>query len=215
MTESKKPPRKQVDWEAIESDYRAGIKTLRQIAEGHGITHGAVNKRAKAEGWTRDLQAKIVAKAEEKVSKAQVSSSVSTDTKVTEREVIEANAEVLAQADMLNRQDVMLGLSVSRGQLEELAMLSIPEFRERLEWLGELMDQSYERDNGSVVQDKVNLLYRDIISLAGRIKMAKDAAASMGVYIPMQRKILKLDTEADKNQGVVDATLASILKSAE
>lgn len=36
------------DWERIELDYRAGIKTLRQTAGEHGITHGAVNKRAKA-----------------------------------------------------------------------------------------------------------------------------------------------------------------------
>jgi len=43
------------DWERIELDYRAGIKTLRQIADEHGITHGAVNKRAKRDGWERDL----------------------------------------------------------------------------------------------------------------------------------------------------------------
>ena len=35
------------DWEKIELDYRAGIKTLRQIADENGVTHGAVNKRAK------------------------------------------------------------------------------------------------------------------------------------------------------------------------
>ena len=34
------------DWEKIEADYRAGIKTLRQIAGEHGVTHGAINKRA-------------------------------------------------------------------------------------------------------------------------------------------------------------------------
>ena len=44
-----------IDWERIELDYRAGIKTLRQIAEEHGITHGAVNKRAARDGWQRDL----------------------------------------------------------------------------------------------------------------------------------------------------------------
>ena len=43
------------DWERIELDYRAGIKTLRQIADEHGISHVAVAKRAKRDGWTRDL----------------------------------------------------------------------------------------------------------------------------------------------------------------
>ena len=50
--------RKIVDWEAVERDYRAGIKTLRAMAEEHGITHGAINKRAKRDMWTRDLAAK-------------------------------------------------------------------------------------------------------------------------------------------------------------
>ena len=39
------------DWERIELDYRSGIKTLRQIADENGITHGAINKRAKCDGW--------------------------------------------------------------------------------------------------------------------------------------------------------------------
>ena len=55
-------PAKPTDWERIELDYRAGIKTLRQIGEEHGITHGAINKRAKRDGWERDLSQKIHAK---------------------------------------------------------------------------------------------------------------------------------------------------------
>jgi hypothetical protein len=51
------------DWDRIELDYRAGIKTLREIADEQGITHGAINKRAKRDGWVRDLSAKIRAKA--------------------------------------------------------------------------------------------------------------------------------------------------------
>lgn len=54
--------RKTIDWEAIERDYRAGLKTLRQIADEHSITHAAVNKRAKIQGWSRDLQLKAPGK---------------------------------------------------------------------------------------------------------------------------------------------------------
>lgn len=55
--------KKKIDWEKIEVDYRAGVKTLREIAEEHGITHAYVKKRAKCDGWERDLTAKIKAKA--------------------------------------------------------------------------------------------------------------------------------------------------------
>ena len=79
------------DWERIELDYRAGIKTLRQIAEEHGITHVAVNKRAKRDGWTRDLSAKIQNKAEELVTKTLVTSPVTKIAAATERQVIDAS----------------------------------------------------------------------------------------------------------------------------
>lgn len=45
-----KPP---VDWEAIERDYRAGVMTMRQIAQGRGITHAAIHKRAMRDCWVR------------------------------------------------------------------------------------------------------------------------------------------------------------------
>jgi len=203
---SKKPP----DWRAIEREYRAGIKTLRQIASEHGITHGAINKRAKQEDWPRDLSAKIKAAAESKVSKALVSRAESTNDVVTERQVVEANAEIVAQADLINRKDVLLALSVSRSQLGEVAELGEPEFRERLIALGDAMDTSTPQR-----ADKDNELYRYIISLAGRVKPSKDIAASHGVYIPMQRKILKLDAEGDRNQSNLDALLAKINAATE
>jgi hypothetical protein len=194
-----------IDWKRIELDYRAGIRTLRAIAEEHGITHGAINKRAKAEGWPRDLSEKIKSAAQDKVSKALVSRVVSKEALVTERQVVEANAEIIAQADLINRKDVLLALNVSRSQLEEVATLCEPDLRGRLIALGEACEiKDTDRP------DKANELYRYIISLAGRVKLSKEIAAAHGVYIPMQRKILKLDEEGDKSQSNLDALIARI-----
>ena len=55
MTEEKKS----IDWERIEYDYRAGILSVREISEARGVSHTAVNKKAKQLGWERDLKAKI------------------------------------------------------------------------------------------------------------------------------------------------------------
>lgn len=79
------------DWEAIESAYRAGLMSIREIASQQGITHTAINKRAKKEGWERDLKAKIKAKADSLVSKREVSKQVSTKKMVSERQLIEAS----------------------------------------------------------------------------------------------------------------------------
>lgn len=201
--------RKRIDWDAMEPHYRAGIRSLKSLAEEFGCSDAAIVKHAREKGWTRDLTAKIQAKAAAKVaaqvSASQVSEEVSAQTKQRETQVVEANAEVIAQADLLNREDVLRALRVSRSQLDEIEQLGRPEFREALEWLGNQM-----RSPNAQGMDKQNDLYCYIIDLAGRVKMAKEVAAAFGVYIPMQRKILKLDAEANGNQAAVDEILRRI-----
>jgi hypothetical protein len=60
------------DWELIEADYRAGIKSTCEIASAHNITEGAIRKRAKAEGWQRDLSQKIRMRTEAALVRAEV-----------------------------------------------------------------------------------------------------------------------------------------------
>ncbi|MGA7781101.1 MAG: hypothetical protein WCA85_25805 [Paraburkholderia sp.] len=47
-------PKKDIDWVAIEAAYRAGVEPVTAIAAKHGISHTAINKRAKAKGWVRN-----------------------------------------------------------------------------------------------------------------------------------------------------------------
>lgn len=75
---------KDPDWERIELDYRAGIKSLRQIAGEHGVSEGAIRKRAKRDDWTRDLNAKIQSKADELVRKESVRTLVRTEKPISE-----------------------------------------------------------------------------------------------------------------------------------
>jgi transposase-like protein len=41
---------REIDWDQIKIEYLARIKSVRQIALEHGITHGAINKRRKRDG---------------------------------------------------------------------------------------------------------------------------------------------------------------------
>ncbi len=45
--------RKDIDWKAIEADYRADIQSIRQIATKHGVSDAAIRKKAGQAGWTR------------------------------------------------------------------------------------------------------------------------------------------------------------------
>lgn len=186
------------DWEAIESAYRAGVQSVREIASQHGITHGAINKRAKRDGWERDLKAKIKAKADALVSKREVSTLVSTEKVVSERILIEANAEVIANVRMEHRGDIRRARTLTNSLLEELE--SECSDVAALNDLGELLRR--EDDKG---MDKLNDLYHKIISLPGRVKAMKDLADSLKNLIALERQAYSLDDpDAGKQSPIGD-----------
>lgn len=63
-----------------------------------GDTYAGIIKRAKRDGWGRDLTSKIRAKADALVSRAEVSSKVSTQKLDIERVLVEADAPVRNEA---------------------------------------------------------------------------------------------------------------------
>lgn len=83
------------DWERIEADYRIGTHSLREIATAHHITEGAIRKRAKRDGWERNLKAKVQARADTLVRKELVRTTVRKEN-ATEKQAIEVQATVHA-----------------------------------------------------------------------------------------------------------------------
>ncbi|ELZ1905114.1 hypothetical protein ACS78O_21710 [Yersinia enterocolitica] len=182
------------DWEAIESAYRAGLMSIREIASQHGITHGAINKRAKRDGWERDLKAKIKAKADALVSKREVSTQVSTGKALSERILIEANAEVIANVRMEHRGDIRRAREITNALFDELGAECAD--IEALRKLGELMLQPDE--NG---RDRLNEVYQSIIALPERVKAVKVLSDAMKNLIGLERQAY--DIGDDKGDNVV------------
>ncbi|WP_288656573.1 hypothetical protein [Pantoea sp. UBA6567] len=174
------------DWEAIESAYRAGLLSVREIASQHGITHTAINKRAKKEGWERDLKAKIKAKAELLVSKREVSKQVSSEKMVSERQLIEANAEVIANVRMEHRGDIRRARNIANSLFDELEAECTDVAA--LQRLGDLM---YEPDDKGY--DKLNEIYHKVISMPGRVKSMKDLSDTLKTLIGLERQAYDID----------------------
>ncbi|MBM7346067.1 hypothetical protein [Pantoea coffeiphila] len=174
------------DWEAIESAYRAGLLSVREIASQHGITHGAINKRAKRDGWERDLKAKIKAKADALVSKREVSRVVSTETATNERILIEANAEVIATVRMEHRGDIRRAREITNALFDELGAecADVGALRK----LGELMLDP--DDNG---RDRLNEIYQSIISMPERVKSVKALSDALKNLISLERQAYDID----------------------
>ena len=185
------------DWERIELDYRAGIKTLRQIADEHGISHTAIGKRAKASDWARDLSKKIQAKADELVSKTLVSKQVSTETKVAERQLIEVNAQAVADVRLAHRRDIHRARRLTNALFDELDQQTDPKTLALLGELGELLENPDEKTG----RDRLNELYQAVISLPERSKTMKVLVESLQKLVLLERQAFGLDAEIDDGSG--------------
>jgi len=185
--------KKNIDWLAVESDYRPNILSLREIGNKHGCTEGAIRKRAKKEGWSRDLTAKIRAKAEDIVRREAVRSEVRSEySKATEQEVIEANAKKHADIDSSHRWITSLLSDVNISLIQELQAQN--EHKEDLEKLGEMLRNPDQYGN-----DKLNDIYMKAISFPGRVDCAKKITDSTKVSVELQRKVYKIDDNGTDN----------------
>lgn len=188
---------KQPDWEAIERAYRAGLLSIREIASAQGITHGAVNKRAKRDGWERDLKAKIKAKADSLVSKRTVSTEVSTKTADTEREIIELNAEVIANIRMAHRGDISRSRRLTNKLLDELEALTDEQGTIK-ELIAQLKDS--DRNDGEGMSD-VLALANKMGALPSRTKTMKELAETLKTLVALERQAYDLDTKSGGNDA--------------
>jgi hypothetical protein len=183
--------RKAIDWERIEADYRAGIKTLRQIGEENGITHGAINKRAKRDNWHRDLTEKIRAAAKAKVSKAEVSKAVS---KATEQAVIEAESEIQSRIQLGHRKDIpQKRILVAKLFAEIEGMTDGPELIEQLTLA-----------LGQGDHDKLADVARKVASLPQRIKGVSELVGAYKSLIAMERQAFGVDESSGLGEKIED-----------
>lgn len=196
---------KQPDWDQIELDYRAGIKSLRQIAGEQGISEGAIRKRAKRDEWTRDLSERIQDKAEQLVRKEAVRSEVRAERAASEREVVDANAQAVANIRLAHRKDAGRARKITNALLDELEQQTDPATLEQLQALGEFMFQPDEKTG----RDKVNELYNAVISLPERAKTMKVLAESMAKLVDIERTAFGMEAkELPKTAALPGARIA-------
>ena len=185
------------DWEKIEADYRAGVLSLREIADKHqDVNHVSISRMAKKRGWDRDLSAKIKTKADALVTRQGVTDDVTAKSTVSERQLIEANAQVIADVRMSHRGDIRRARSLTMTLLSELEATTIDHclFME----LGELLRDEDERG-----QDKRNDLYQKVIGMSSRVSSMKSLAEALKTLVGLEREAYGMqsgDTDLPKGQ---------------
>ena len=114
---------KQPDWEAIERAYRAGSLSVRAIGESQGVNHATILKRAKKEGWARDLTEQVRIATKQKVTTSVTSTSnqapLVTDAEIIDEASSQAASVVLAHRTVLaNWRAIADKLSVALAEID-------------------------------------------------------------------------------------------------
>lgn len=190
--------KKNIDWEAVWLDYRANILSLRDMGAKHGVSEGAIRKRAKAGSWERDLNGKIQARADEMMLRAQCAAEYAAQYAAeNEPGVVDANARAIVEIKLTHRRHIARARSVSERLLDELELMSGPRSYELLQRLGDLMKDP------SANRDKINELYQSILALPNRAKTLKELSEALRVQIAMERQAFGMDKEeATKDDGL-------------
>ncbi len=95
---------RRIDWEAIEAEFSAGAKSVRAIAGDHGVAESAIRKRAKRDGWQRDLSKSVRSAVKSKlVRNAGAHHDVRTDA-----DIIESASDEIAQVIVGHRKQIAM-----------------------------------------------------------------------------------------------------------
>jgi hypothetical protein len=217
MTIPKEQEKRSPDWERIEADYRAGALSLREIAtkDGH-VTEGAIRKRAKKLEWTRDLAARISAKADDLVRKETVRKE-GTQLKIAnpaaDRLIVEANAEAIARVRLSHRTDISKARSLCLALLGELEVASQEALT--IQQLADLLDKAEKGDDGEGkgLSDSIWKALDRAMQLPGRAGTLKALSDSLRTLITLEREAWGLaaaDSTPDR-----DASAAIVLSREE
>jgi hypothetical protein len=193
---SEKP---ETDWTVIEREYRLGVRAVTAIATDNGVSEGAVRKRAKRDAWTRDLNAKVRAKADELVRKAAVRAEVRIGQKATEAKEVEILANTQMKVRLAQRVDIQDTRALVKQLMGELQQqTSAPELFEQVE------DLLATREDGTPLSNrdrsKLQDAHQKALSLGGRTATLKSLVEALRVLIALEREAFGIDGRGEDGE---------------
>lgn len=174
MTEKVAP-----DWPAIEAEYRAGQLSNRMIAEKHGVSEGMIRKKAKAQGWTKDLTEKV----RQEVRTQLVRSEVRTPN-ASEREIVEQAGITGAQVVRTHRKDAR-----QASDLLALLMTQLSEAAACRPDLENLIEEQCKDDENDRRYDRL----MRAVSLPVHASTVRDLSTALKNLITIERQAHNLD----------------------
>jgi hypothetical protein len=192
--------RKQVDWEGVERDYSAGLLSLREIAAKYDTKESSIRYKANQNDWSRDLSKKIEQKTNEKLRKIELRTELRSEKAISEKEIIEASAQAIVNVKLEHRGDIRKSKRIVNSLFDELEITT--DNRELFEQLGEILRN--ESDSG---QDKLNDIYKKVISMPQRIDGVKKLTDALKTMIGLEREAYDIQSAPTPTENAVTELL--------
>ncbi|MGH8446877.1 MAG: hypothetical protein ACREVL_16515 [Solimonas sp.] len=198
--------KKPADWELAERLFRAGQLSLRLIAAQCRVTEGAIRKKAKKDGWKRDLTGKV----QEAVRTALVrDQGTQAPARVpdprTDKEIIEQAAASAVEVVRTHR-----GMLVKAGALSQRLFAQLDEAvinrGEIEETIHEEMDPQIQASTGPEKVALVNRRNRMLmaVSLPGHAGTLRDLSNAVKNFVTVERQSWGLDEKERKPEDPFD-----------
>lgn len=195
-----KQKRPSYDWERIGVEYRAGQLSIREISKQYGPTDTAIRKRAKAEGWERDLSDEVRKATKAKLVRSEVRTPEG-GSKFSDEEIVDAASERAVQAIELHRADIKSGREAVRAMLDQLLSDTLNQ-----ETLEQLVDQVLDEEDASI---KRRMAVERAVSLPSRAATAASLTTSLKNLIGLERQALGIDDNA-RQADPLDELLSAV-----
>lgn len=205
--------RTDVDWEAIEADYRIGALSLRQMADKHGVHKSAITRKANKDAWPRDLSKLVEAGTKAAlIDKAKKSAQAAADALESAHQSAQQSAHrVLSGVDAAVSQRVAV-LSKHQDAVAESVAAAISLQRELIV---ASMSVPELKAIAAAVKDSEPSLAKDLMALAQlptRAMTAKTIVDTLAKAITTERQAHGItDNDGGANEGNdIDALLLRV-----
>lgn len=182
---------KQIDWAAVRADFRAGQLSNRVIAERHGCSEAGIRKKAKEEGWKKDLtrqvQKEVRAQLVRGTQCADGAHDSSTD-RMTDDEIVEKAALSGAEVVRNHRKDIREAARVCGILMSQL--VDAAQNRDDIE---EMIEEETKHDENGTRRARM----KAAISLPRHAGTMLNLSASLKNLIGLERQAFNLDEKPD------------------
>jgi len=187
------------DWDAIERVYRTNTLSNRELGSAYGVSETAIRKRAKRDGWTRDLEQRVRERSEEMVRQQEVRDALvgrsgsqdaaapaPPDEREAEDVVVEIGAAAMATIKLTHRRGAARFRALADRLLDELeqSLGTQDALREVAEVLASVQETTPE---------KLMEVMQRVVSLPGRVDTAKKLAEVLKIVYALEREAWGMD----------------------